>query len=137
MPLLEKHNFNEFKQLVLNDKATIKHREIIEANFWHEIGHMLDFIMGISNSYGFQKIINNHDIEKEISLYATTSIKETLAEAFAEYIVEVKLNELKDGLIKDIGNYINNTYYIYANNYFLRKQFMIKDKYIIERKRLK
>ena len=137
LPLLEKHNFNEFKQLVLNDKATIKHREIIEANFWHEIGHMLDFIMGISNSYGFQKIINNHDIEKEISLYATTSIKETLAEAFAEYIVEVKLNELKDGLIKDIGNYINNTYYIYANNYFLRKQFMIKDKYIIERKRLK
>ena len=137
LPLLEKHNFNEFKQLVLNDKATIKHREIIEANFWHEVGHMLDFIMGISNSYEFQKIISNHDIEKEISLYATTSIKETLAEGFAEYIAEVKLNELEDGLIKDIGNYINKMYYIYANNYFLRKKFMIKDKYIIERKRLK
>ena len=137
LPLLEKCNFAEFKQLFLNNKATIKHRDIIETNFWHEVGHMLDFIMGISNSYEFQKIISNHDIEKEISLYATTSLKETLAEGFAEYIAEVKLNELEDGLIKDIGNYINKMYYIYANNYFLRKKFMIKDKYIIERKRLK
>ena len=79
----------------------------------------------------------NVNIKHEISIYALTSYYEVVAEAFAEYIVEVKLNELKDGLIKDIGNYINNTYYIYANNYFLRKQFMIKDKYIIERKRLK
>ena len=137
LPLLEKYNFDEFKQLVLNDNATIKHREIIEANFWHEVGHMLDFIMGISNTYEFQKIISNHDIEKEISLYATTSVKETLAEAFAEYIAEIKLNELEDGLIKDIGNYINRTYYIYTSNSFLRKRFMIKDKYLIERKRLK
>ncbi len=137
LPLLEKYNFNEFKQLVLNDKATIKHREIIEANFWHEIGHMLDFIMGISNTYEFQKIISNHDIEKEISLYATTSIKETLAEAFAEYIIELQLQKLNDGLIKDIGTLVDKTYLKYANNYFLRKQFMIKDKYLVERKRLK
>ncbi len=137
LPLLEKYDFKEFKQLVLNDEATIKHRELIEANFWHEVGHMLDFIMGISNTYDFQKIISNHDILKEVSMYATTSPKETLAEAFAEYIAELKLHELDDGLIKDIGSLVDKTYIKYANNYFLRKQFMIKDKYLIERKRLK
>lgn len=134
LPLLEKYNYEEFKQLILNDYETIKHREIIEANFWHEIGHMLDFLMGISKTPQFKMLIQNHNIEKEISIYATTDDKETLAEAFAEYIVEQKLGELKDGIIKDIGYLIDETYLKYAKDFLLRKQFMIKNNYLLERK---
>ena len=129
LPLLEKCNYDEYQQLVLNDQATIKHREYIEANFWHEVGHMLDFLMGISSSSEFNEIIKNQDIQNKISLYATLNVKETLAEAFAEYIILLKLKQLDDGIIKDIGKLVDKTYLKYAHNFYLKKSFMLKKNY--------
>lgn len=125
LPLLEKYNLEQIKMISRYDRASINHREIVDNIVWHEVGHMLDFIMGISNSDEFQKLIQNRNIKKEISRYATTNNQETLAEAFAEYILELKFKELQPGLIQNIGSLVDETYLKYAHNFFLRKNFEI------------
>ena len=125
LPLLEKYNLEQIKMISKYDRASIKHREIVDNIVWHEVGHMLDFIMGISSTKKFQNLIKNYNIKKEISAYATVDNKETLAEAFAEYIIELKLKELQPSLIQSIGSLIDETYLKYAHNFLLKKNFEI------------
>ena len=134
LPFLEKYNFEELQELIKNDYGSIKHTEVPENIVWHEVGHMLDFTMEISSSPKLANIIFGHDIATEVSLYATKDNQELVAESFAEYIIELKLNQLKPGLIKDIGTLIDKTYLKFARNIYLRKSFLAKDKYALKRK---
>lgn len=54
----------------------------------HEFGHAIDNLLNLRENEEIKKIYNELDketIAKELSLYATTDIKEFIAEAFGEY----------------------------------------------------
>ncbi len=56
---------------------------------FHECGHLLDFYCGLDKDEEFVKYYNSFsqgDIRKKVSDYAATSIREFIAEAFAEYM---------------------------------------------------
>jgi len=59
-----------------------------ESVIYHEIGHLLDYMCDICNSAEFNRIYRRYSpymIQSGLSGYATTSPREFLAEAFAEY----------------------------------------------------
>ena len=111
------------------------HCRYFDSIVWHEIGHMLDYILHISSKEEFKKMLFNVNISKEISKYATTSLYEVLAEAFAEYIKAIEANELEDGIIKKIGLLIDREYLRYTHNQGLREQFNIKRNFPQARRR--
>lgn len=80
-----------------------------ESVVFHEIGHMLDDMCGVSVSGEFKKhfsLYSKSDIERGISEYAATSEKEAVAEAFAEYMC----NPYPRPMAKWIGDFINLKY---------------------------
>lgn len=112
-----------------------RHCRYFDSVVWHEIGHMLDYILHISKKEEFQKMLINVNIKEEISKYACISIYEVLAEAFAEYVKAMEVNELEDGLVKKIGLLIDREYLRYAHNQGLREQFNIKRNFPQARRR--
>ena len=112
-----------------------KHCRYFDSIIWHEIGHILDSILHISQKEEFKKLLINVNIKEEISLYATTSYQEILAEAFAEYIKATENNELEEGIIKDIGLLIDKEYLRYSYNQGLKELFNIKRNFPQARRR--
>lgn len=67
--------------------------------------------MHISDSEEFQRIIDGHNIEKEVSNYATNSNQELLAEAFAYYLyIKEKITWGSNELVKEIFELVNKKY---------------------------
>ena len=113
-------DFEKYKNENPNGHISIK-ETFLKPAVWHEVGHMLDFIMHLSDSIALEKIVKNHDIEKEISLYATKDKTELLAEAFSMYILEEDAP-----LAKKIGLLIDKEYLRYSKNILLRDKFNVQ-----------
>ena len=82
-----------------------------ESVVYHEIGHMLDSFCSLSESYEFRALmsrLSQMDIYRGLSQYATTSPKEAIAEAFAEYMC----NPYPRPLAKQIGAMLDQKYRI-------------------------
>ncbi len=125
-PILEQLSFLDFEKYKKenpNGHVAIK-ETFLKPAIWHEVGHMLDFIMHISDSLALEKIVRNHDIEKEISLYATIDKAELLAEAFSMYILKEN-----NHLAKKIGLLIDKEYLRYSKNVLLKEKFNIQKYY--------
>lgn len=73
--------------LLLN--TLVKHHPFHCKNFkstiYHELGHILDNILKITEKKEFLELTQDINIKKQISKYATTNEREAFAEAFAEY----------------------------------------------------
>lgn len=122
-PILEQLSyldFEEYKKENPNGHVAICNA-FLKPAVWHEIGHMLDFIMHISDSIAFKKIIKNHNIETEISSYATIDNAELLAEAFSMHI----MNE-DNNLTKKIALLIDKEYLRYSKNLLLKEKFNVQ-----------
>ena len=104
-----------------------QHCKSIKNFVYHEIGHVLDFILDFSGDKNLEKIVRNingsnfNNLGKKVSSYATNSIADLIAESFAEYFVCPDSNEL----IKAIGEYIDQKYKIFENSTI----FMINQKF--------
>ena len=61
------------------------HSTTFKSTIYHELGHVLDAILKITEKKEFLELLQTVDIENEISRYATTNEREAFAEAFAEY----------------------------------------------------
>ncbi|MBQ8725814.1 MAG: hypothetical protein IJY84_01775 [Clostridia bacterium] len=79
----------------------------------HEIGHLLDYALDLSNNRGLQKYINGFSVDemgKNLSLYSTTggviSVPEVIAEAYSEY----SNNPSPRPIAKAIGEFITARY---------------------------
>lgn len=105
-----------------------KHCRSIEFMLYHEIGHILEQILNLaqdrylryliaSKTEGFSKMY----VVGQISQYALESIEELIADAFAEYMMYPRSNEL----IYIIGRYIELKYQKYED----KKIFEINHKY--------
>lgn len=75
---------------------------------YHEIGHLLDKILNISESKEFDRILSykKWNILTEIDFHAGASLKELLAEAFSEYIANPNPSEL----VSLLGQLIDKKY---------------------------
>ncbi len=116
-------DFEKYKNENPNGHVAIK-ETFLKPTIWHEVGHMLDFIMHISDSLTLAKIVKNHNIEKEISLYATIDKAELLAEAFSMYILKEN-----NPLAKKIGLLIDKKYLRYSKNILLKEKFNVQKYY--------
>ncbi len=78
----------------------------IEYVIYHEMGHLLDYILDVSNSDEFENMKKDYkpaDITCELCRYAAYNSQEMLAEAFAEYFCNKKPRPLakRIGLMSD------------------------------------
>lgn len=97
-------------------------------SIYHEFGHLLDIFLHISDSEEFQRIIDGHNIEKEVSNYATNSNKELLAEAFSYYLyIKEKITWGSNELVKEIFELVNNKYIEFISTHS-------KDKYCFNKR---
>ncbi len=116
---------------------------------YHEFGHLLDYVLHISENEKLNKLIENHNIKEEIDDYAETNIQELVAEAFAYYIfdkrklcdLEKKLN-IKEyssvyakitPLILKIGKLIDKLYMEYFNNLQVNDLYDFIKKYVVDK----
>ena len=104
-----------------------KHCTKFQCNIYHEVGHILDFILNLKHDEKLFRIIEEHgsdyfNIVKNISEYAVEGgIGDIIAEAFAEYIVCPDSNNL----INSIGSYIDYKYKLFEDS----KVFKINNKF--------
>lgn len=134
-------NYANYFSITIYDvvkKADISNRDDISAThvgrmpIFHEFGHLLDFFMHISDSEEFQEIIAGHDIEKEVSKYATTDSRELLADAFMQYVYIKEKSWEPNNLINQIGELVDKKYIEFINThskekYCFNKQFSISN----------
>lgn len=84
-----------------------------ESVAYHELGHLLDYMCGLSDRAEFRtyyESLSETQIKKGLSKYALESDKEFIAEAFAEYMcnpapreIAVRVGELLDEAYKKIS----------------------------------
>lgn len=103
-----------------------KHCTTFKGYIFHEIGHILDFILDFYHDKKLfelieQKSNNFTSIGEKISEYATFGYREIIAEAFAEYMICPDSNEL----VHSIGEYIDKKYKKFENS----KIFNINQKF--------
>ena len=125
-PILEQLSyldFENYKKINPNGHVAVKN-SFLQPAIWHEIGHMLDFIMHISDSIAFSKLIKHHNIEQEISQYATKDKQELLAESFSMYALNAK-----NPLATEIGLLIDKEYLKYSKNILLKSKFDVQKYY--------
>lgn len=78
----------------------------IESVMYHEIGHMLDFLCGLSEKpemIAYANSLSKFDIAQGLSTYATTSTAEMIAEAFAEYMCSDTPREIAQRIVRIIN----------------------------------
>ncbi len=90
------NNFETIQSKAVRLGIVTKYTATIKGIVYHEIGHLLDNILNISNSKEFAQILSykNWNILTEIDFHAVNSLKELLAEAFSEYILNPNPSEL-------------------------------------------
>lgn len=76
----------------------------------HEIGHALDMILNLKEDEEIRELYKNNDVRNEVSKYASTHIKEFIAEAFSEYIHSPTPRPLAE----KVGKIIDKKYELYA-----------------------
>ena len=80
-----------------------------ESVVYHEIGHLLDYMLEINESAefnSFYKNCSNEDIIRGLSEYGASSTREMIAEAFSEYMCSPHPR----GIAKYIGELIDEKY---------------------------
>jgi hypothetical protein len=80
-----------------------------ESVVYHEIGHMLDYLCGLSANAELQTYVatlSKTDVLLGLSEYATVSTQELIAEAFAEYMC----NPTPRKIARFIGGFIDTEY---------------------------
>ena len=123
---------NDINSLQNNFKAwsthnfSPKHCNNIQSMIYHEMGHVLTFILNLRDDKKLKAIIDKYTIYKEyiplmLSTYATTDEEELIADAFAEYMMCSKSNRL----VNAIGTYIDNKYKKFEKS----SAFRINNKY--------
>lgn len=85
--------------------------ESIQAVFDHEIGHQLDYALGLRENGEIQKLYYSHnktELKEELSTYGASSIAEFIAEAYCEYInnptpreIAAKVGEIIEKAVKN------------------------------------
>ena len=106
-----------------------KHCSNFKSAIYHEIGHVLEFILDLSTDQKLYEIIkeksdNFKSIYTKISEYSLHSgLSDIIAEAFAEYMICQDSNDL----ISAIGTYIDKKYKCFSDN----RIFKINQKYWI------
>ena len=114
-PDIMKHNLEDINYCY-SDAADrgyfVEHGGTLRGTIIHEVAHILDFILGISNDPEFLALIKDIDISQEISEYAAKDNLETFAEAMTEY----HLSPNPSPLIQAIGDLTNRRYEAVINN---------------------
>lgn len=83
-----------------------------KSKIFHEMGHILDFVLDITKDNKFYDLIEEKsngfkNIASDISLYAMqANLSDILAETFAEYMINPSYNEL----ISQIGKFVDEKY---------------------------
>ncbi len=115
--LMDEHDFDKLAFIKVNahlraDEANGFHPKgcgNTTATVYHEVGHLLDYLLGISNNPQFiskYSSLSPDMIKREVSMYATASPMEFIAEAFAEYMC----NPVPRPLAKWVGELIDRCY---------------------------
>ncbi len=115
---------NEVYKMDSLDGWSPKHCMDIKESIYHEIGHILFFILDLDKDYRFYRIMQKYSndftlIKEKISEYAYVSynkgiFSEVVAEAFAEYIYCPNSNNL----VYYIGKYIEYKYNLEKDNIY-------------------
>lgn len=118
--LLDRHDYNSNAYLDL--LVDVQYAEKVgfhpkkcntpESLIFHELGHLLDNMCGLSENSEFKayyRTLTNSAIKDGLSEYALTSMDEVIAEAFAEYMcnptprpIALKIGQMLDRLYKKI-----------------------------------
>lgn len=80
-----------------------------DATVYHEIGHLLDYLTGLHDTPEFQRYFSSlsaYAIKSGLSEYASTSSREVIAEAFAEFMC----TRFPRRIASDIARMLNNAY---------------------------
>lgn len=107
----KKASVNEFKTALARDVANKWHPEgtaNLRSVMDHEIGHQIDYMLGLSNNPELQKLFaeNRENISEVLSAYGGKNIAEFIAESWAEYIN----NPTPRPLAKQVGDIMNAEY---------------------------
>lgn len=115
-----------------------KHCSTFKSVIYHEIGHVLDSILSLSNDKKLYTLISEKSdgfktIHSKISVYALQAkLGEIIAEAFAEYMICPNANDL----INCIGDYISKKYKDFEESriFMINKRFSNHLMYVEELK---
>ncbi len=114
-----------------------KHYTTVKSHIYHEIGHILDYILNLSLDKKLTSLIFKHSeggksISSKISKYVLKSesgMRDLITEAFSEYITCPDANDL----IHIIGTYIDKKYYSFENSDIFRTNQKFSQYYIDEK----
>ncbi len=115
--LLDEEDFSnrEFRQIKISLEHAVAIRQSpqgcasVEAVIYHEIGHLLDYLCGVSEKSDVLSDFNSQSKEEltnALSSYAATSVQEFVAEGFAECMA----SPFPRQTAKRILNYIDDCY---------------------------
>lgn len=94
--LISHHNLDELN-LIAKENAIFAYHPTHCVSFksiiYHEIGHIFDFLLKITENHEFLKLLETINLELEVSRYAMLNQREAFAEAFAEYHMADQPNE--------------------------------------------
>lgn len=95
-----------------------KNTRNIRGQVFHEFGHILDDVLGISQSEEFFLFCSTNEItpekiEENLSIYGATSPQEFIAEVFAEYHCSKEVNSFT----LMVMNYLTEKYKNYENQF--------------------
>lgn len=91
---INKNIYNNQDRVIEFGKKMVKHKwspvgcESVKATFDHEFGHQIDHYLGVSDNQKIIDLYSNNDKQKirdELSSYASSQIREFVAEAWSEY----------------------------------------------------
>ncbi len=107
---------NQVFKKFADSKNHPKHATNLRSGIYHEIGHLVDYLFGISSSLEFKNFYKcqKNDLAKKLSKYAMKSEKECLAEAFSEYHSTKYANDIT----LKVMNYVFDAY----KNYFIENK---------------
>lgn len=86
--LIRHYHLDELNLMTIADSILSYHPihcVSFKSLIYHEIGHIFDFLLRITENHDFLRLLRTIDLELEISKYATVNAGEAFAEAFAEY----------------------------------------------------